>query len=169
MEQKLVNSNWENKIEVKKGNIGEDIVEKHIEKLGYIIYKPVTEKSHPFDRLCVKNKTEIFVAEVKTKPKRIHYPDTGFNLSHYQDYKYIEKKGMKVYIFFVDEESGSVYGNWLNKLSEPKKINHNKRIISYPLEQNGIIYFPIASMKEISVLNKKDISSIKNLYSGNYK
>ena len=69
MEQKLINSNWENRIEVKKGNIGEDIVEKYIEKLGYIIYKPVTEKSHPFDRLCVKNKIDIFVAEIKTNPR----------------------------------------------------------------------------------------------------
>ena len=39
MEQKLINSNWEDKIEVKKGNIGEDIVEKYIEKLSSLIGK----------------------------------------------------------------------------------------------------------------------------------
>jgi hypothetical protein len=169
MEQKLINSNWENKIEVKKGNIGEDIVEKYIEKLGYIIYKPVTEKAHPFDRLCVKNKIDIFVAEIKTKPKRTYYPDTGFNHNHYEDYKRIQKKGIKVYIFFVDEDSGDIYGNWLSELSEQKKIKHNNKIIEYPLIQNNIIYFPIISMKKITNLDNEQSLNIKKLYSGSYK
>ena len=41
--------NWNNKITVKKGNIGEQIIRNFFEKKGWIIYKPITNKAHWID------------------------------------------------------------------------------------------------------------------------
>ena len=44
---------WEDKIQVKKGNLGENIVKDTLEKKGYVVYKCVTERAHAFDFLAV--------------------------------------------------------------------------------------------------------------------
>ena len=169
MEQRQQNLNWEDKPQVKKGDIGEDAVERYLEGQGYIVYKPMTDAAHPFDRFCVKDKTDIFIAEVKTKPKRKYYPDTGFNYKHYKEYLYMQdEKKIPVFIFFVDEESGSIYGNWLDNMAKEKTIQHNNKLINYPKVENGIIYFPIESMRDIEELRESEIESIKGLYTGAY-
>ena len=169
MSYRLDNIDWENKIQVRKGSIGEKIVENYIEKKGYIVYKPSTKEAHPFDMLCIKGKKEIIIAEIKTKPKRKYYPDTGFNYQHYKDYLYIQEKGLNVFIFFVDEELDAIYGNWLQTISKEKSIMHNGKTIKYPLIINNIIYFPVISMETIIKLTEIEIATIKSLYSGKYE
>lgn len=43
------NSTWHDKPEVKKGDIGELIVQDFFERKGYVIYAPKTDKPHGFD------------------------------------------------------------------------------------------------------------------------
>ena len=43
------NLNWQDKTEVKKGNIGELLVKEFLEKNGFTLYSPVTEGSHKVD------------------------------------------------------------------------------------------------------------------------
>ena len=160
--------NWGDKKEVKKGNIGEVAVERFLEEQGFVVYKTTTDAPHPFDMLCVKDKNTVFAAEIKTKPKRTFYPDTGFNYTHYEDYQRMQKKGLYVYIFFVDEREGIIYGNPLNEISESCIVEHNGRMIEYPSKENGIIYFPIAKMEFFNYLEESEISSIKEQYTGNY-
>ena len=45
---------WQDKIQVKKGNIGEKIVRNYLEKKGFIVYEPKTNGSHPFDKIAIK-------------------------------------------------------------------------------------------------------------------
>ena len=160
---------WEDKEQVKKGNIGEDAVERFLEEEGFVIYKPVTDVAHPFDRLCVKDKNTIFIAEIKTKPMRKYYPDTGFNYTHYEDYQRMQKKGLNVYMFFVDEIQGVIYGNTLNKISENCIVEHNGKMREYPKIEGSIIYFPIKNMEFINHLKESEINSIKELYTGSYE
>ena len=160
--------NWNDKPQVKKGNRGEDAVDKFLEEQGFVIYKPVTDAAHPFDRLCVKDKSTMFVAEIKTKPKRTYYPDTGFNLTHHKDYLRMQEKGFNIYIFFVDEREGIIYGNPLSKISEKCIVEHNGKMIEYPKKENGIIYFPIVKMEFFNYLEESEINSIKEQYTGNY-
>ena len=160
--------NWEDKEQVKKGNIGEDAVERFLEEEGFVIYKPVTDVAHPFDRLCVKDKNTVFIAEIKTKPKRTYYPDTGFDYRHYEDYQRMQEKGLNVYIFFVDESQGIVYGNPLNKISENCTVEHNGKMLEYPKREGGIIYFPVQNMEFFNYLEENEVNSIKELYTGNY-
>lgn len=75
---------------------------------------------HCFDKVAIKNKKEMLIAEVKTKAARLYYPDTGFNLRNYREYQAIkEKYNVPIFVFFVDEKKRRVYGNWLAKKESP--------------------------------------------------
>ena len=160
---------WEDKLQVKKGNIGESIVDDYFKGQGYIIYKPVTDAPHLIDRFYVKDKKKLIFADVKTKAKRNKYPDTGFNYKHYEEYKTLQAIGLEVWIFFVDEAEGVVYGNTLEKLSIPRTIQHKGQTIKYPLRWGEIIYFPRDVMSDIYLLSNKEVGDIKSYNTRNYE
>lgn len=107
-----------------------------------------------------------FWIEVKRKSRRIYYPDTGFPLKNYESYLKIQEiTGNEVFILFVDEKNNACYGNWLNNIKQPFKLN--KKI--YPLiegDYSKIIYFPIALMCNIQNTFTDSISmeGMNNLY-----
>lgn len=170
--------NWNNKREVIKSNIGENAVDADLIEKGWVIYHPMKglNKGHPFDRLCAKpDKKSLLVAEVKTKARRIDYDDTGFNISQYETYCNIrEKHNLLFFIYFVDHIEGvvngiqmqGIYGNFLHVLEERHGELTKGKLITYPLRQNGIIYFPLVRMNKIADLSQEDIESLKRLTSG---
>jgi len=161
---------WQDKMTVKKGNIGEAIVHSYLESLGYIVYKPITDGGHPFDRLAVKDREKIIIAEVKTKAHRNLYPDTGINVKHYNEYKAVsEKYGIRVFLFFVDEMNGKVYGNFLDELEKPQAVTHSGRKLYYPLRQKDIIYFPLKSMIVVGHLTEQQIKILREYSTRNYE
>lgn len=162
--------NWEDKIEVQKGNLGEQIIDQYLKDNGVIPYIAVFDGPHPFDRLIASlDKKTIFIADVKSKARRSYYPDTGINKKNYQQYQYITNKyNIRCYLFFIDEWVGKIYGNFLDVLSQPETINHNGKTINYPLIQRGIIYFPLSKMAFVSLLDEENIETLKNLSSRNY-
>ena len=147
----------------KKGGLGEQVVREYLELKGYIVYQPATmDKPHAFDMLAVRNKTEIIIAEVKTKPHRNYYPDTGINLRHYNEYKNIsEKYQLDIFLFFVDEMEEKIYGNFLSSLKKTTQIFYKNRIIIYPLIEKGICYFPLQNMILITNLDRNMADIIK--------
>lgn len=155
-------NSWQDKPEVKRGNVGENIVKNHFESLGYIIYEPITNGAHPFDKFVAhSNKKDLFILEVKTKPARIKYPDTGIDISAYNGYKYIvDTYRINIFLVFVDDLNKSVYGNWITELDKPYK--------NYPLETGGIIYWHIGSMTELRKLTDTECDEIRKYYTGNY-
>lgn len=158
------NINWEDLKSVKKGNIGEEITRRYLESKGYIIYKPLTDGAHSFDNLAIKDKTEIFVVEVKTKPRRKYYNDTGINVKHYKTYQEVSKKhNLKLFIFFIDEVAGLIYGNELKNLIRP--VFDKKQ---YPLIEKGIIYFHLSNMVRIDELSKDQCENIKEFTNSSY-
>ena len=160
---------WEDKPQVKKGNLGEKIVDEYFEGRGYIIYKPVTGAAHLIDRLYVKDKKKLIFADTKTKAKRNMYPDTGFDCKHYEDYQRLQNMGLEVWIFFVDEAEAAVYANTLEKLSEPCSIIHNGQTIEYPKTEGKIIYFYRNSMIDITLLSVEEVSEIKSYNTRSYE
>ena len=154
--------NWQDKAEVKKGNIGEQIINEYLESKGFVIYKPITNGAHAFDKLAIKDKQQLIIAEVKTKARRNKYADTGIDMKHFETYQNISKKhNLPIFIFFVDEMLGEVYGNWLTKLIEPRD--------NYPLIQNDIIYFPLTNMRNIKKLTIQEVELLKKYSKRNYK
>ena len=160
---------WNDKLQVKKGNLGEKIVDEYFEGQGYIIYEPTTDGAHLIDRLYVKDKKQLIFADVKTKPKRNKYPDTGFNYKNYKEYEVLEKMGLEVWIIFVDEVEGAIYGNTLEKLSEPCSIEHYGRTIEYPLTEGEIIYFYRNNMIDINLLSREEVAEIKSYNTRKYE
>ena len=168
---------WEDKTSVKKGNLGEKIIDEYIAKNScFVPYHPVFDGSHPFDRLCAtKDKKEMFIAEIKTKPARLYYPDTGIDYKHYKEYKFIEQKyNLRIFLFFVDEVKSEIYGNYLDVLDKDCKVNYKGKEISYPkTEWNKrdsckMIYFPLINTKFISNLKKQDSVELKSLNKSSY-
>jgi len=164
-------NSWQNKITVKKGNIGEDIVRDFLIGKGFIPYIPEVDGAHPFDKLCAsKDKKTVFIAEVKAKARRNYYPDTGIDIRSFNDYMNIKNKyNINIFIFFVDEMEKRIYGNWLSILTKRRKIKHKNKLIDYPKEEGGIIYFPIEVMKYISNLTEEQINILKETSTRNYK
>lgn len=154
---------------VKRGDIGEKLVNDFLVHRGYIPYSPDISKAHPFDRLVASSVGNmIFIAETKTKPARKWYPDTGIDVRHYEKYKLIQTKhNLRVFIFFVDTLVNKIYGGWLGDIEKPKIICHNGKFIEYPLTQNGIIYFPLDSMRDIADIQSSDADSINQLSTRN--
>jgi len=166
--------NFRDTKQYKKGNLGMRLVDEHLIKKGYIPYSPdAINKRHPFDRLVAKDdKTMIFIAEGKTKPARIYYPDTGIDIKNYNEYLYISKKyNLRIFLFFVDEDKKEIYGNWLDildkEIPEATTLKATARRLNfpvpefYPLREKGIIYFPLKLMRTICKLTEEQAEEIK--------
>ncbi len=155
---------FENKLTTKKGDVGESLVDKMLREKGFVIYKPEGGQAHAFDRLAIKDKEILMIAEVKAKAKRKYFPDTGIDFRHYKEYKNIMKKhNLEVILFFVDEEMGKIYGG---KLSEIEVINNfkvNNKDVTYPKIEKNIIYFHIEKMNVYADLEKADVISLEAL------
>ena len=157
---------WKDKIQVKKGDFAEDIVHTYLENKGFIVYKPHTEGKHGFDRLAVKDKKQLIIAEVKAKARMKKYRATGIDLRHYNEYKLIEvKHNIPIFLFFVDEWLKKIYGNWLSELEKESydDINYPNTII-----KPGIIFFSYIKMKMITTLTDEQSEYLKSTSTRNY-
>jgi len=147
---------WDERIEVRKGNAGERALDRWLNDQGIIPYAPTADGPHPFDRICaMPNKRQLFIAEAKAKPARRYYPDTGIDERHYNDYLHKQQAyGLHVFMVFVDEDRAQVYGEFLSVLDQPRSIWNPKKDawFEYPLIQNAIRYWPLAAMRTIAQL-----------------
>ena len=134
--------------------------------MGFTVYRPDDDsKRHPVDSLVISGQSlRIVMADVKTKPRRTKYPDTGINMINYGEYQRLQKiNKIPVYIIFVDEFSGTIYGNFLDELDERKVIIHEGKKLVYPLYERSIIYFPLISMKQIGRISPEESAKLKAL------
>jgi len=160
--------NFNDRLTTKKGNIGEALVDEMLREQGFVIYVPEGGQAHAFDRLAIKNKEILLIAEVKSKSLRKFYPDTGIDIRHYHEYLNImNKHNLEVIMFFVDEEIGEIYGGKLKEISAVKSYAHNGKDMVWPLEQKGIIYFHRDSMKTFKKLSETDCEKLKQVTSKN--
>jgi len=117
---------WNNKPEVKKGSIGERIVNEILTRMDYIVYRPITDGAHKVDFFAHKIGTDknIVAVEAKAKRRMAKYTQTGFNYSNFLHYKELyDKNGIDTYVFFIDNFEGGVYGAWLSELGEGSRFN----------------------------------------------
>lgn len=165
--------NFKNQNESKKGDIGEKIIDEMLEKDNLIIYKPINKGNHPFDRFVIDMKYSTkYIVDVKTKACRNKFNDTGMNYNHFENYRDKgEKWGMRVAIYFVDEMSQAIYGNFLDELMIGYVDKSNKSYPSIEIGKNGIktIYFSLEKMIFKRKLTEQECKEIKKFNTRNYK
>jgi len=164
------NMSWQDKIQVKKGDLGENIVKDTLEKKGYIVYKCVTERAHAFDFLAVKDKKVFVIAEVKSKARFNKYEATGIDLRHFYEYKFIyNNHKIDILLFFVDEhpKEERIYCQKLSVLMKEKTICN----VKYPNTEisKGKIIFSLTDMITVCKLSKDQLSELKKYSSRNYE
>lgn len=166
-------TSFNDKITTRKGNVGERIVDEYLKARGWSIYKTGEgDGPHAFDRLAVKDKKHIIIAEVKSKAKMNKYDATGINETHFQEYlKIYQKYGIEIFLFFVDESPGieAVYYQRLSRLIEPSK--NDRDLICYPALMPWKCLtrlFNYALMKTIKKLTPQECSELRTLSSRSY-
>ena len=161
-------SAWHRQPPVQKGDLGEDIVQRIFERVGWQCYKPASAGAHAIDFICIKN-NETFYLEVKTKRLRKLYPDTGFPLRNYKTYKELSKnEGKRIYIAFVDIGAMQVYGNFLDVLDMPRIVKYNRDGHTYTKlypcndmdyrKGEDIRFFPRPAMNVIADLREMNLT-----------
>ncbi len=161
---------WEEKIQVKKGNLGESIVRDVLEKKGYVVYKCITEKAHAFDFLAVKDKKVFLIAEVKSKARFNRYEATGINITHFNEYKFIlDNQNIDVLLFFVDEhpKEERIYCQKLSVLMEEQTVDG----VNYPNTEisKGKIIFSLSNMITVCKLTPEQLDELKKYSSRSYE
>ena len=151
---------WQDKKEVIKGNIGEEIIVDFLEKKDFIVYKPITKnKPHWIDIFATKNKKDIYAIDVKTKARFNKWAAQGINYNHYLDYKnLLETTNINVYLFFIDDKNGDVHCAELSKLRNPFYVL-DRTIIAWSLQQ----------MKLIHTLDREQINELSKYDNRNYE
>jgi hypothetical protein len=132
----------------RKGFIAEQYVRDVLVGMGWHIYTYAVEQPHPVDMLAITPDGRLVAVEVKCKCARIYYPDTGIDRNDYYAYHNLQAKlNIPVLLLFVDNYSKTVYGNYLDYLSQPLTIVDNKRRLEYPMIADRYVYFALQMME----------------------
>jgi hypothetical protein len=166
---------------VTKGQIGERIFDE-IALQQYYVYKPTEGSRHPFDRLLINRAGNgdfgpVAIVDVKAINHRRGRLDTGVSISHYREYQALsDVTGLPVYLVFVDERAGKIYGNLLDELSRPMTIARNNKQWEYPLIEDletavggQVIYFSLVKMQHLAYLTDEQINELRAVNNEGYK
>jgi Holliday junction resolvase len=123
-----------------KGEIGEEIVTKYLEKKGWIVYRPYTKKkAHFFDMICTYNKEKTIAIDIKTKARLNNWNAQGINIKSYNQYlNFVNETKVNFYLIFVDDKTGDVHLADITKLKKP--IYPNKNIIAWRVEDMKFLF-----------------------------
>jgi hypothetical protein len=136
------------------GELAEELIlNEFVHSKGSVPYRPGNDCSHPIDSINLKPNGEVWAMDMKCKPRRLYYEDTGIDLKYFNTYSKIDAS-TPVYLLFVDTATNSIYGNWLRKLT--------------PNFQGNLVYFPLNEMIEYRKLTSVESASLKELSTSNY-
>ena len=123
---------------LKKGDIGEIVIQEYLEKKGWIVYRPSTDGAHLWDMFCTKGKDKMIALDVKTKARFNKWNAQGIDHTSYNYYlKQSKKHKIPFYLFFIDDKNGDVHLGDLEKLSNTEHFflgDGNKKVIVWDLK-----------------------------------
>jgi hypothetical protein len=132
----------------RKGTIAERYVRDVLVSMGWHIYAYAADQPHPVDMLAITPQNQLVAVEVKCKCARMYYPDTGIDRNDYYAYHDLQAQlNLPVLLLFVDNYSKTVYGNYLDNLSQPITIVDNQRELLYPMIVDQYVYFALQLME----------------------
>jgi hypothetical protein len=137
-------------VALKKGEIGEKIIQEYLENLGWIVYFPFTKnKAHYFDLIATKNKEKAVAIDVKTKAKFNTWNAQGINVKSFNEYsEFIRKINIPFYLIFINDKDGDVH------LAELANLKNEFYPTSY------IIAWPLSEMKLMFNIGKEKIEEL---------
>lgn len=144
-------------VALKKGELGEQIIQTYLEGRGWIVYRPFTkDKAHYFDAIITKNKEKVIAIDVKTKARLNKWKAQGINIKAYNEYKnFIDKVNVPFYLIFIDDKCGDVYSAELSKLK--KSFNPTYYIIAWYLEDMVYLFnIGVDNIKKLSELDQRN-------------
>lgn len=157
-------------IAMAKGEVGEMFVRAHLERKGWIVYKPHTEGAHAFDILAIFKKKSAIAIDVKAKSRMNKYPATGINQKHFEEYKaFSDKHNMPFWIVFVDEDQRTVYGNAISELELPRLVLGKQYPFVMPTGYSPVRLWPLEAMKHIANLDDACAAQLTSLSQRNHK
>jgi hypothetical protein len=144
---------------LKKGELGEQIIRKHLEDRGWIVYIPFTkDKAHYFDMMATLNKEKAIAVDVKTKARLNKWDAQGIDIKQYNQYiKFTKTCNIPFYLVFVDDKTGDVHLADISKLKNP--ISVNKNIVAWKLKEMKFLFK--ISNHEVQELSKYDQRNYK--------
>lgn len=168
----MENKQWEDKPEVKKGAIGERIVNEILTKKGYIVYRPITGGSHKIDFFAhsADRQKQIICIEAKAKKRMAVYCETGFNYNAYLHYKEIQGKNkIDTYVYFIDDFEECIYGAWLTDLGEgTRRGNNGDDVIVWNLSKmelyRKLTTLELEELKLITKPNKYNYNNVEKYF-----
>ena len=152
--------NWKELPQVKKGDIGEQIIYKYLDEKKYTIYNPSTDRSHPFDGLVYHNNDLFFLYDVKTKGKTNKHNAQGIDIKYYKSYLYTMKKYKVPFIlFFIDDQNGEVHSADLNYLQDKPyvKIKKDGSIVGWNVNELRYLFtISDSTLKELNIFDRRN-------------
>jgi hypothetical protein len=148
-----------------KGSIGEAIVREFLQEEGYVVYEPVRGEPHPFDKVAVKDKSKLYLIEVKTK-QSTELGEYGINNSSLTTYKYIAKEyTLPMLVFFVDYNPSVKELRYTSLSNLLVAIEFNNKRYPYIIsnDQMNITMFNKHSTKLIRSLTEEEYNLIVEL------
>jgi len=156
-------------IALAKGEVGEMVVRRHLERKGWIVYKPHTEGAHAFDILAIFKKRTAIAIDVKSKSRMNKFPATGIEQRHFEEYRaFSEKHRMPFWVVFVDESQRTVYGNALSALEVPRFVSGTQYPFIMQTTRSTLHLWPLDAMKHIANLDDESASQLTSLSQRNY-
>ena len=153
----------------RKGTIAERYVRDVLISKGWHIYTYAAEQSHPVDMIAITPDNRLVAVEVKCKSARIYYTDTGIDRNDYYAYHNLQTQlNLPVLLLFVDNNNQSVYGNYLDHLSQPITIVYNNRELTYPLFHKRQVYFALQTMQHYAYVPADIVAELNSHTASNY-
>jgi hypothetical protein len=154
---------FEDKLKI--GAVGEKIVRNILFDQGYVVYEPVRGEAHPFDKVAVKDKINLYLVEVKTK-QSTDKGCYGINTSSVNTYKYFLKEyEIPMLVFFVDYNPSVLQIRYTTLRNLLTDIEVDNKIYPYTMSSSTgeVNMFHMNSTKLIRELTEEENNNIVSL------
>jgi len=146
--------NFKEREQTKMGELAEEmILNEFVQSKNSYPFRPAIDGTHPIDSVNISQENKMWAMDMKCKPRRKYYADTGIDLRFYNSYGEIDKT-TPVYLLFVDTYTGTIYGNWMRFLT--------------PKFEGNMVYFNLDQMVHYRYLDQEEILLLQKHNKSNY-
>ena len=133
---------------LRKGRDGEIYIVEKLKTLGFRVFYPEDRFSFS-DRILLSPDGRFYFAQLKHKNPRYKRHDTGMSVRQYNKYLEEQKRYFVKMIVFFTDDTGSIYGEWLDNLESCNPVVDFNRKDNY-----NMIFWLVDKLKDYKELFK---------------